>query len=69
MKAIFDLGKWKGNAFTTIYSSWDICSFDKKEDAILYAKGIVCGLEHELKTAAVQIRFSNGKHEIVISRF
>lgn len=68
MTAIFDLGKWKGNTFTTIYSSWDICSFDKKEDAILYAKGIVCGLEHELKTAAVQIRFINGGHEIVISR-
>ena len=64
MKAIIDLGVVDAkDMFVTKYSSWFIGTFPSKEEARIFANGVVCGLEYKWKSAACQMSFDDGTTE------
>lgn len=68
LKAIFDACTYSYNKrgtrmLTTRYSCWMIEEFDTKEEAHIFARGVVYGMAAKWSRPAVRVRFSDHTEE------
>lgn len=60
----FDIGTLDSTGmFCTRYSNYAVENFNDKNEATVYAKGLVKGLEYKWKRAACHVRFDDGTTE------
>ena len=65
MNVKIDLGVMRSGEFVTKYSNWRERYFKSIDDAYIFAKGVVCGLEYKWKMAACRIRFEDGMEDVI----